>query len=287
MAEEEDSGKVFFPLGLVPAADHATVAALGSGVRRKLLIHSLHVYLEFTADLEQSIVNPVTHQISRQRLGVELPPEMEEDAYKIYVDEAWHSRFSDDLQRQIECATEVPRVRCSYPVFMERLAHIEHRLRGPDRHMARIFFAIISETLISSFLAKIPSDASVVQPVRDMVSDHAVDEGRHHAYFSQLLRWLWPALNGRERALIGDLLPEFIHAFLEPDVRAVTTMLVDCGLDRQQIEEVVLDVYKDWDKSGIIEISARHTVKHLAEVGVFADSKTRESFQEAGLLGQL
>src|SRR6185295_14101103 len=59
----------------------------------------------------------------------------------------------------------------------------------------------------------IPSDPRVVMAVRELVADHAEDEGRHHAYFSRLLEFTWPRLNKAQRATIGPLLPEMVLAF--------------------------------------------------------------------------
>jgi hypothetical protein len=281
LAAEERAGKVFFPAVMVPVLDHPTVKARGAEVHRQLQIRSLYIYLDFTAELEQCVVNPITCQLSRSRFGITVPPEMAEDAYKIYVDEAWHSCFSDDLQRQIEEATTVERVKVPYPFFMERLAHLEERLPDRDRRLARAFFAIVSETLISSFLSEIPGDHSVLEPVRGLVADHAIDEGRHHVYFSQLLRWLWPQLGSRQQSMVGEMLPDFIQAFLDPDLRAVATMLLQSSLIDDEVQEVLADVY---GQEVSHEFSARHTVRHLTEVGALDDPRTLERFQEAGLL---
>lgn len=281
LTAEEEMGKVFFPAAMVPVLEHPTVRARGVEVNRQLQIRSLHAYLDFTAELEQCVVNPVTCQISRSRFGIALPPEMAEDAYKIYVDEAWHSCFSDDLQRQIEQATAVQRVKAPCPLFMERLAYLEERLPGRDRPVAQAFFAIVSETLISSFLSEIPGDHSVVEPVRALIADHAIDEGRHHVYFSQLLRWLWPQLGPRQQLMVGDMLPDFIRAFLDPDYRAVAMMLLESSVTEDEAQQVLSDVYGQEPSH---EFSARHTVRHLGEVGALDNSQTLESFQKAGLL---
>ena len=106
-----------------------------------------------------------------------------------------------------------------------------------------IFFTIVSETLISAILADIPADQRVVVAVRELVADHAQDEGRHHAYFSRLLEFTWPRLNKRQRAAIGPLLPEMILAFLEPDFVAIAGNLRACGLTAEQIDEVMTESY--------------------------------------------
>jgi hypothetical protein len=281
---EEAEGRRFFPLGSAPVTGHPVVRALGQEAQRSLLLRSLYAYLDFTSELEQTVVNPITQQISRRRLGVQLPPQMEEDAYKIYADEAWHALFSDDLQRQVERATRVTSVLLPCPLFAQRLAALERDLDTAERYLARIFFAIVSETLISSFLADVPKDTTVIEPIRALVRDHAIDEGRHHAYFSQLLGWVWPAMSSRQRRAIGGLLPEFIRAFLEPDLAAIAAMLLESGLDESEVEVVLLDVHGDGRIDGVeLEKRAHHTLRHLRRVGVFNDPRTRAGFLEAGI----
>lgn len=284
ISDEESTGKMFFPAKMVPTATHPAVASLGRKAVRKLQIHHLHIYLEFTAELEQSVVNPVAQRISRRRVGVRLPSKMQEDAYKICTDEAWHAQFSDDLQRQIEQATRVLSVLPQYPAFMERLAHTEHMLGSADNGLARLFFAIVSETLISSFLADIPSDPTVIFPVRELVADHAMDEGRHHAYFAQVLQWVWPSLGKREQTLAREFLPEFVLGFLEPDLRAVAGVLMDCGLRPEATKHVLADVYPEGKRREAACSAARHTMKHLWQVGVLDDPRALEAFTEAGLI---
>ena len=284
LAEEERLGRVFFPPELVAALEHPLLAGLGPDEVRRILIHRLHIYLEFTAELEQTVVNPMVQQISRRRSGFELPETMVEDAYKIYTDEAWHAQFSDDLQRQIHKATGVGPCLPETPRFLHRLHATEAAMDERSRALAAVFFTIVSETLISAVLSDIPRDKRVVGPVRELVADHAIDEGRHHAYFSQLLRSIWPQLNARERAAVGPVLPEFILAFLEPDVAATACMLAECGLEREQAKQVIWELYHpDRSRPGIRK-AAQKTVDHLRHCGVLDEPGTLEAFQRAELV---
>ena len=167
---------------------------------------------------------------------------MIEDAYKIYTDEAWHAQFSDDLQRQVAVRTGVGPGTFEEPNFFRKLKAFQQDVLADERQLVMIFFTIVSETLISAILAGIPADQRVVMAVRELVADHAEDEGRHHAYFSRLLEFTWPRLNKRQRAVIGPLLPEMVLAFLEPDFVAIAGNLRACGLTAEQIDEVMTDV---------------------------------------------
>ena len=169
------------------------------------------------------------------------------------------------------------------PIFIRRLAEIESELDGADRYLARIFFTIVSETLISSFLAEVPKDQTVIRPIRELVADHAIDEGRHHSFFSQLLDRVWPALDSRQQRVVGELLPKFIHAFLDPDLPMAAAMLIECELSDEEIATVLHDVYQQRPGDRKLEAEARHTLAHLARVGVFDDAQTRSGFIEAGI----
>src|ERR687886_110138 len=46
--------------------------------------------------------------------------------------------------------------------------------------LTKVFFTVVSETLISAILSDIPHDQRVVGAVRAVIADHAEDEGRHH-----------------------------------------------------------------------------------------------------------
>ena len=171
--------------------------------------------------------------ISRRRSGFDLPETMIEDAYKIYTDEAWHAQFSDDLQRQVAVKTGVGPSVFEEPNFFRKLKGSSTDLGPDEQRLVMIFFTIVSETLISAILSGIPSDTRVVTAVRELVADHAEDEGRHHAYFSRLLEFTWPRLNKTQRAVIGPLLPEMILAFLEPDFVAIAGNLRACEAHRR------------------------------------------------------
>jgi hypothetical protein len=283
LAEEEPREHVYFPPELVPAAQHALVDRLGPETVDRVLIQQLHTYLEFTSELEHGAVNPVAAMIARRRSGFDLPETMIEDAYKIYTDEAWHAQFSDDLQRQVAVKTGVGPSVFEEPNFFRKLNGFQLELGRDDRRLVMIFFTIVSETLISAILSGIPSDTRVVGAVRELVADHARDEGVHHAYFSRLLEFTWPRLNKAQKALIGPLLPEMVLAFLEPDFVAIAGNLRACGLSAEQIDQVMTESYPlDSVRAGIRSAS-KATLRHFERVGIVDDPRTAEALEASRL----
>jgi hypothetical protein len=282
--DEARGGKLFFPPELVPMVAHPLVEERGPSVVEELLLQRLHVYLDFTADLEQSAVNPVTQLISRRRIGFALPERMVEDAYKICTDESWHAQFSDDLQRQIAEATGTRPILPAEPQFLARLRAAEESAPPEIAGLPKLFFTIVSETLISSILAGIPADERIVTAVRRLVGDHAQDEGRHHAFFSSVFAYAWPALSVAERRLIGPLLAEFVFAFLEPDYRALRQVVRAAGLTDDEARRVVEETHPPEAVVAGIRLATASTLRLFAEHDVFADPATRAAFAERGLV---
>lgn len=285
LRDDARGGKLFFPPELVPMVAHPLVEERGPPVVEALLLQRLHVYLDFTADLEQSAVNPVAQLISRRRIGFTLPERMIEDAYKICTDESWHAQFSDDLQRQIAETTGTRPVLPVEPQFLARLRAAEESAPAEIAGLPKLFFTIVSETLISSILAGIPSDRRIVTAVRELVGDHAQDEGRHHAFFSGVFARVWPSLSPAERRLVGPLLAEFIFAFLEPDYPALTQVVRAAGLTDDEARQVVEETHPPAVVVAGIRQATASTLKLFAEHDVFADEAVRETFVERGLLG--
>jgi hypothetical protein len=285
LTEEEKLGRVFFPTKLVPAATHPLVRERGDLAVRRLLVQRLHCYLMFTSELEQMAVNPVAQRISRGRLGLDLPGRMLRDAYKICTDESWHAQVSDDLQYQIQVATGIAPRLPTLPRFMERLQAVCAPLNRQQAELVGVFFTIISETLISAILADIPRDPAVLSPVRELVTDHAIDEGRHHAYFSQLLEFVWPQLSKSDKATVAMLIPELVLGFLEPDYAAISCMLADCGLGPDETKRVIAECYCPRDVQSDVRQAAAKTIDHLRRCDVLEDPRTVDAFERAGLIG--
>ena len=284
LQDERDAGKVFFPPELVPIATHPLVAARGREAMDEVLLQRLHVYLDFTAELEQMAINPVTQLISRRKVGFDVPEGMVVDAYKICTDEAWHAQFSDDLQRQLVEVTGTQPTVPREPQFFRRLREIDDAAPAEVRGLPAIFFTIVSETLISAILSDIPHDARVVTAVRELVDDHAEDEGRHHAFFSRFFGCIWPQLTPRQRRLVGPLLPEFVLAFLEPDYAALESVLAGTGLREEEVRQVIEEAHPRDQVVAGIRSAGKATLRLFAEHGAFDDPETGEAFLRAGLV---
>lgn len=284
MLDERGPDKYVFSPELVPLARHELVRALPEQVFGELLTQHLYRYLDFTAKLEHLVVNHTVLGIAHGTVGVELPDEMRMDAYKIYCDEAYHALFSADLVRQVRTRTGVQPMLDVQPYFMRRLVEIQESVPEALRPLVELLFVICSETLISATLAEVPDDPRVYSAVRDTIRDHAQDEGRHHAYFAQFLKFLWHQMDPALRRTAGRLLPELVHAFLRPDLPAMRVELLGYGLARDDVEQVLAEVFDEQVVTAYARSTARRTLRYFAELGVFDDGGTRAGFERAGLL---
>lgn len=272
-----DRNLYFYPEGLATLFAHPKVKKSPEQVRRKLLVLHLYNYLEFTVRLELGPVNEVNRLLCHEEFLPWLPSQMRDDAFKIYVDEGAHAEMSRILMMAVQESTHVERLRLK-PAFLRTLDDLVSGEQSEYRPLIKLFFVIISETLITGSLVKLPRDESVQRAVRDLAHDHATDEGRHHAYFRKVFKYVWPRLPREMRRKVGVLLPDMILAFLQPDKSALTRMLESFPEEfpkpAQIVEEVVS--YKS-THDGIVS-AASPTLKMLREGQVFDDSVIDDAF---------
>jgi P-aminobenzoate N-oxygenase AurF len=271
-----------FPPELTPVM-HPEVEALGAQARERILVRCLQQYLNFTTELESVTVIPVVGLIARGESGVDVPMAMRSDAYKIGTDESWHAQFSFDLILTVSDRTGVPfdPVPSAFVSELERIGQeFPDRLRGMERQA----FAIVSELLISRYLSDLPADDRLPGDVRELIADHALDEGRHHAYFKAFLKRLWATMDVRDRQALGPLLPALIRAFLAPDRGAMYAALAAERLAPEVARGVLDEVYDDAAVLETVAQGARPAVEYFRSLGMLDEPRTLEAFQMADLV---
>lgn len=270
---------------LVPLAQHGDVRALAPYAFREVLLQHLYRYLDFTVALETLVVNKTVLGIANGSVGVALPRQMRADAYKIYCDEGYHALFSVDLMQQIEDATGRPARLSDRPFFLRRLNAM---LAGVDpawRPLVELLFVVVSETLISATLVEGSMRSDMARSVRDVIRDHAVDEGRHHAYFAMFLRHLWPQLSATERLVAGRAVPDLVAIFLDPDLEGMREDLLGVGVSTDRAEQVLGDCFDDGRLLVQRQSMARQTLQYFTELGTFEAHELQERLHEQRLGG--
>ena len=280
----DEANGLYFSPDLLPVLRHPRIADLGEEVQRRLLVERLYQYLDVTTWVEQGLVNQALVQLFQARTDLRLPAEMEFDAYKIYCDEGYHALFSVDLKYQVAQETGIAWSACSQPRVLRALDGLSQSVPAEMRGLAQLFFVIVYETLISGILGRVPRDRRVVETVRRVVQDHAEDEGRHHAYFSEIFRRLWPALEPEQRDVMGPLLAPAIVADLEPDLDAIDALLAPTGLDAEERGAVIADAYPEATVRSEIRRAAAATINLVRHTGGFDHLPTRHAFRAYGLI---
>ncbi|MGW2918470.1 diiron oxygenase [Streptomyces angustmyceticus] len=276
------SGLHYFSPDLCPLLAHPEVRAAPAQVREEILVHSLYVYLEFTVQLELGPVNETCLLLHSPDFCPWLPAAMKEDLLRIYTDEAAHAEMSHTLLATVRDHTGVEPV-LHRPYFLQELSRLYAAELPVYRPLVKLFFSIVSETLITGSLTKLPKDPSVQQAVRELAADHATDEGLHHAYFRRLFKSLWPKMPAPLQTKIGALLPEIILAFLRPDEAAMTRMLAGYPDIFGDPARVVAETVELPRVRGSLVDNAAPTLRMLAQEGVFSDPVISAAFDKHGL----
>jgi hypothetical protein len=281
---ELEANKTFFPERLIPYLAHPVVAALPEATRREMVARHLYQYLGFTAHFEVRVVNRAAQRIADGRAGFVSAPGLRFDAYKIYCDEAYHAMYCFDMVQQVADASGIRPLPYDFDPFLSRLDGVGARILPDEPELAKLLQVVVFETLVTAILRDVPAERTVLTPVREMVGDHARDEGRHHAYFSGFFRELWTTLDGRLRFKAAQALPELVRESLWPDDRPVRAALAAAGLDRHSVEGVLTEVYRPADVLAAIKQASRQAVRLFRQVGVLDVPGAEEAFQRAGLL---
>jgi hypothetical protein len=284
LANKEVANSPFFPPELTPEALHNMVHNLGDEARQEILVQRLYTYFKTVAQLEQDQVNRVILKVAQRKIGVNLPWDLAFDAYKIYTDESYHSLCAVDLEHQIELATGVKAHPMGVCHCLARLEELTLTVPQDLRLLADIFATCICEMLVTSILSDIANDPRIVSTVREVVADHIEDEEKHFVYFSKLLQFLWTHLDERGHQEIGPLLPQFILAFLEPDVTAIERTLTGCNLKPAQVQQIIDESYPYPQVLANMRWRAKATLQYFESIGIVANQQILQAFENSGLI---
>ncbi|MBO3749175.1 diiron oxygenase [Streptosporangiaceae bacterium NEAU-GS5] len=281
--DDRAEGTVFFPRRLVPHLAHEAVRDLGDDVHEALTLRHLYQFLHSTTHVETRVVNQGAERIANGRSGVEVSVAERLDAFKVYADEGYHALYSLDLAAQVAAATGVAVPDWDYGTFVDRLARTAADALPDAPVLAQLLQVVVFETLVTAVLNELPADPSVVGTVRDLIRDHARDEGRHHRFFAAFFHRLWQGLGAGERRAVAGCLPGLILDCLRADVAPVRASLALAGLGRDAIEAVVADCYSAAGDPARIRQITRATVGMCRSAGVFAVPGAADGFAARGL----
>jgi hypothetical protein len=276
-----NSDLLCFPANLAPFVCHPLVSASHPSLFREGLMQQLFSYLTFTDRLEHEVVNRTVWRLAKGMSGLTIPDLARMDAHKIYCDEAYHSLFSADLMFQIEAVTGFRYDAAGgHPALAAFFSEVES-FEPEARAWVELFFVVVTETLISGSLLRIPEAKEVIPAVRDMVADHASDEVRHHAFFTRLCRIAWPQMPKQLQIRVGCALPRFIQAFLTPDLPSLRAFL-ERNFSPRQTETILEDSYPADILLREAQAASRATIRAFQEAGALEIREVSETLAEQG-----
>jgi hypothetical protein len=272
-----------FPREFAPVLRHPLVAESSPRMIRELLFQYLFAYLTFTDRLEHEAVNQTARRLATGESGLDLSEELRLDCYRVYCDEAYHSLFCADLMQQIRRYDDFQfHPGGDHPglAFFHRYTD---NCSAEERAWFELYFVIVSETLISGVLSRLPQDRQVIPVVRQIVADHAEDEAGHHLLFSRVCDAAWPQTPVSIRHRVSQALPEFIINFLGPDIPALRTLLRK-HFGSMETEDILAESYPEEQARLQAVSAARSTLKLFERNGILANSVARERFERYGLV---
>ncbi len=273
-----------FPEREIPHLRHPLVQRLPASCRRELVARYLYQYLLYTTHLEVEVVNRAIEHILRGLPGLTLPPELRLEALSIYCDEGYHSLASLDVVQQFVKTTGITPAPYDFAPTLRRLDGTGHQLLPEDPVLAQLLQVIVFETVVTSILNEVPKDPSVCAVVRQVVQEHARDEGRHHAFFAAFFGQLWDSLLAEKRERVALCLPRLAHACLRWDTTPIAWSLEVAGLPGDDISQVLEDCYGDQAAIPVIRNATRHLTRLCESLGVLDVPGGREAFTELGLV---
>lgn len=278
-ARQASSEGLAFPPELVPLAGHPRFNH-DPQLRDRLLAFRLLAHLQFTTVLELAHVNEVCARLARAQYAIDLSRDQKHDALRIYCDEGGHALFVELLSDAIERRHGIERSVIPVPRF-HGLLHDIFAEKGdrlaPD--LLHLFFVAISETLVTKILRDIPRDRRVAPLVREVIGDHARDEGTHSVYFHWLFPKAWERLSKPSQELLGPVLPRFLEAFLAPDITCDQRVLQALGLDERERSQVLAETYEPAAVRRAVRSAAQPTLRLFESAGVLALPSAADAFQ--------
>lgn len=279
-----DEGALPFAPELVPVLTHQTFTDREPGFARIVMAQRLFTYLRFTEYLELLAVIPASTKLWSGDVPFHVPYALRRDANKIVTDEGHHAECAADLEDQIVAATGEKPHRAQRPQFLQKLRSVEHQFWGCSRNLATLTFTAVSETLITGTLTKIPADTRVHPVIRAVITDHARDEARHHACYSEVIRIMWDQLGSRQRDEIGPLFGEFIESFLAPDLVAELNWLEAAGFEAREAKRIIEETYEALDLASQYKEAARPTLNLMERFGMLGHLATLDGLAAHGLI---
>jgi len=226
-------------------------------------------FLEDTVEVEHCLVIPAIATL--RRLPYDLPPQAEQDLYKLATDEGFHAeqsqQFLSDLRSHFGLVRDE---QFRVPLFLRRLEHQRSIEPNPiHRDLITVLNGVVTETRISIELSKFVADSYLADAVRTVCRTHAEDESIHASQFKALGEWLWSQFDETTRMAAAGFLNASTIARSLPDVERIAFFLHQ-ATQRSYIEcqRIVYALYTADVLIDRLQLETRPTLSFLKHLGV-------------------
>ncbi len=178
-------------------------------------------FLGDTVEVEHCVVMPAIATL--RKLPYYIPPQPEQDLFKIATDEGYHAeqslKFLTELRNHFRL---LPAAEYCAPLFLRRFEAQRSNETNPFyQDLISVLNAVVTETRISIELGRFAADKFIAQPVRDVCRSHADDEVIHASQLRALSQWLWAEFDEKTRVAAASFMTASTIARNLPDVERI------------------------------------------------------------------
>ncbi|RKG65321.1 hypothetical protein D7V80_23745 [Corallococcus sp. CA054B] len=280
-----------YPPAKAALLTHPLMKSLPPEKLRLFFIHSAYKFMGDIALFETETVNAVAMKISNGHTPIPFPDDIRHDALTIIIDEAYHAYVARDFMRQIEQRTGVKPLPLGTETDLSRSMDFgKQRLPESLHGLWEIIAVCLGENTLTKDLLNLTAEKTFNEVLHLVMEDHVRDEGRHAVLFMNVLKLVWSEMDESARLAIGQVLPGFIHEYLNPKALAQyeRVVLEQLALPAEHIERILSETYVE---PALEDFRARYPLSGylvfvLMQCDVLAHAPTREAFRRFKLLPQ-
>jgi len=265
----------WFPTTLSAALVLPEIKCLPTAKRLKAHVAHLVHFLDYTTDLEMTLVNRAVSLMVHGRISRYFDVAERQAVLMLYTDESFHAFVSRQMSDQVSLHFGISRKKSSRCIRIQRYLN-----RCPEkyREFAVFVVAFISETIITKELL-IGTQGRLIAPVHSILQDHLLDEARHSLFFMDCFVKLIPQLDGCEKKFVTKALADLLRIFFRPDQMLLHSIL---GGDLQAYAHAVHQLECSAFERG--RVTASSTLHTIQETKLLNEHCNALIFRELGLV---
>jgi len=279
----------FYPLPRQPIIVHPYVEKLGETAKQFILIQSMYKYLNDIANIEKDVINKVAYKITKNEYFIDFTRDIRHDALSIIIDESYHAYVALDFINQVEQYTNIKPLPLPQVTELSlAIEQISNLLETELRNHFEFISVCIAEHALTNDLIVIAKEKQVHPSFYYVMHDHALDEGRHAKYFSDMLRIYWGAMKESDKNMLGPLLVELLRRYISLDLQKHfdESILSFLGVEEEIISKIIQETHIEVSigEQKDSNIVLKQMIALLKNTGVLDHAETQKNFVEYNLL---